>query len=197
MGVDIHFCAEVRKQEKWQPLVWFTKPSEEEHSCWAEKPLPGDNGMTPHFLIFLGRAYHYRDALEDMNERQGYPDDMSDELRARLPDESDVSSGYFAYTELEGYLENAEKKLLLNLLQSREYQLVEQLNRIENAVLGKPVEDQIESSYLSNYSIEQIYEEYDDDVWNLNRLRHLIYYLADEIADHTREEDIRIIYFMG
>ena len=96
--------------------------------------------MTPHFLIFLGRAYHYRDALEDMNERQGYPDDMSDELRARLPDESDVSSGYFAYTELESYLENAEKKLLLNLLQSREYQLVKQLNRIENAVLGKPID---------------------------------------------------------
>ena len=86
---------------------------------------------------------------------------------------------------------------MLNLLQSREYQLVEQLNRIENAVLGKPVKEQTETSYLSNYSIEQIYEEYDDDVWNLNRLRHLIYYLADEIADHTREEDIRIIYFMG
>ena len=197
MGVDIHFCAEVRKQEKWQPLVWFTKPSEEEHSYWAEKPLPGDNGMTPHFLIFLGRAYHYRDALEDMNERQGYPDDMSDELRARLPDESDVSSGYFAYTELESYLENAEKKLLLNLLQSREYQLVEQLNRIENAVMGKPVNNQKETSYLSNYSIEQIYEEYDDDVWNLNRLRHIIYYLADEITGCACEENIRIIYFMS
>lgn len=197
MGVDIHFCAEVRKQEQWQPLVWFTKPSEEEHSCWAEKPLPGDNGMTPHFLIFLGRAYHYRDALEDMNERQGYPDDMSDELRARLPDESDVSSGYFAYTELESYLENAEKKLLLNLLQSREYQLVEQLNRIENAVMGKPVNNQKETLCLSNYSIEQIYEEYDDDVWNLNRLRHIIYYLAREITGCIIEENIRIIYFMS
>ena len=197
MGVDIHFCAEVRKKDKWQPLVWFTKPSEEEHSCWAEKPLPGDNGMTPHFLIFLGRAYHYRDALEDMNERQGYPDDMSDELRARLPDESDVSSGYFAYTELEGYLENAEKKLLINLLQSREYQLVEHVNRIENAVLGKPVDNQVDTSYLSNYSIEQIYEEYDDDVWNLNRLRHIIYYLAREITGCACEENIRIIYFMS
>ena len=197
MGVDIHFCAEVRKQDKWQPLVWFTKPSGEKSSYWEEKPLPEDNGMTPHFLIFLGRAYHYTDALEDMNERHCYPDDMSEDLRARLPNENDVSSGYFAYSALEQYLENAEKKLLLNLLQSREYQLVEQLNRIENAVMSKPVNNQKETSYLSNYSIEQIYEEYDDDVWNLNRLRYIIYYLADEIADHTREEDIRIIYFMG
>ena len=197
MGVDVHFCAEVRKQDKWQPLVWFTKPSEDKESYWEEKPLPGDNGMTPHFYIWLGRAYHYTDALEEMNDIHGYPADMSEDLRARLPDESEVSCGYFAYSALEQYLQNAEKKLLLNLLQSREYQLVEQLNRIENAVLDKPVEDQIESSYLSNYSIEQIYEEYDDDVWNLNRLRHLIYYLADEITDHTREEDIRIIYFMG
>ena len=197
MGVDIHFCAEVRKKDKWQPLVWFTKPSKEEHSCWAEKPLPGDNGMTPHFLIFLGRAYHYTDALEDMNERHCYPDDMSEDLRARLPDEHDVSSGYFAYSALEKYLENAEKKLLINLLQSREYQLVEHVNRIENAVLGKPVDNQVDTSYLSNYSIEQIYEEYDDDVWNLNRLRHIIYYLADEITGCACEENIRIIYFMS
>ena len=42
MGVDIHFCAEVRKQDKWQPLVWFTKPSEDKESYWEEKPLPGD-----------------------------------------------------------------------------------------------------------------------------------------------------------
>ena len=149
MGVDIHFCAEVRKQDKWQPLVWFTKPSEEKESYWEEKPLPGDNGMTPHFYIWLGRAYHYTDALEDMNDIHGYPNDMSEDLRARLPDESEVSCGYFAYSALEQYLQNAEKKMLLNLLQSREYQLIERVNRIENAVLGKPVEDKIDTTHFA------------------------------------------------
>ena len=118
MGVDIHFCAEVRKEDKWQPLVWFTKPSEERSSYWENTPLPEDNGMMPHFLIFLGRAYHYTDALEDMNERHGYPGDMCDDLRARLPDESEVSCGYFAYSALLQYLQNAENNFLLNLLQS-------------------------------------------------------------------------------
>ena len=28
MGVDIHFSAEIRRQNKWQPLIWYNKPLE-------------------------------------------------------------------------------------------------------------------------------------------------------------------------
>ena len=49
---------------------------------------------------------------------------------------------------------------------------------------------------LADYSMKQICDEYMDDLYNLIKVRNVIYYLAREIGDYPREEDIRIIYFM-
>lgn len=196
MGVDIFFCAEIRKKDKWQPLIWFTKPSTEKNSYIDEEPRPEDNGMTPHYTIFGGRAYHYNDVLADMNYICGYPDDISEDLKVRLPDEAYVSKGYFSYSALVRYLNNAKTEMLTNMLKSRDFQLVQHVNRIEKVVTGKQVKDKISTSYLSEYSIKQIYEEYIEDVWKIIELRNVIYYLADEITSFPSDEDIRIIYFM-
>ena len=196
MGVDIFFSAEVRKKDKWQPLIWFTKPSTEKYSYIEDEPRPEDNGMTPHYAMYGGRAYHYNDVLEDLYYTCGYPDDISEELKARLPDEGYISKGYFSYSALVKYLDTAEKKMLANLLESRDYQLVKHVRRIEKAVTGKPVKDKIKTSYIGEYSIKQIYEEYIEEMWKLIELRNVIYYLADEITSFPSNEDIRIIYFM-
>lgn len=196
MGVDIFFSAEVRKKDKWQPLIWFTKPSTEKYSYIEDEPRPEDNGMTPHYAMYGGRAYHYNDVLEDLRDIKGYPDDMSEELKALLPDDEYVSKGYFMYSDLENYIASEEKKMLANLLESRDFQLVKHVHRIEKAVTGKLIKDKIKTSYIGEYSIKQLYEEYMDDMYQLIKLRNVIYYLADEFDAFPNYDDIRIIYHM-
>ena len=197
MGVDIHFSAEIRRQNKWQPLIWYNKPQERDKDESWSKPRIADNGLEVHDGMWGGRAYHYTDALEDMNYYSGYPKDMSDELRARLPDDIHVSSGYFMYSDLVKMLDKAEAKMLSDMLQSRDYQLIKHINRIEKAVLSKPQKDKISTSYLSDYSIKQIYEEYMEEMYRWIELRNIIYYFADEICPFMSSgDDIRIIYFM-
>ena len=86
--------------------------------------------------------------------------------------------------------------MLANLLESRDYQLVKHVHRIEKAVTGKPVKDKIKTSYIGDYSIKQLYEEYMDDMYRLIKLSNVIYYLADEFDAFPSYDDIRIIYHM-
>ena len=63
MGVDIHFSAEIRRQNKWQPLIWYNKPLERDKDESWSKPHIADNGLEIHDGMWGGRAYHYRDTL--------------------------------------------------------------------------------------------------------------------------------------
>ena len=194
MGVDIWFSAEVRKKDKWQPLIWYRKYLGEKYESSYTKS--DANGMIVNYSVYGGRAYHYNDVLEDLRDIIGYPDDMSDELKALLPDDEYVSKGYFMYSDLENYIASEEKKMIANLLESRDYQLVKHVHRIEKAVTGKPVKDKIKTSYIGDYSIKQLYEEYMDDMYQLIKLRNVMYYLADEFDAFPSYDDIRIIYHM-
>lgn len=181
MGVYIYFSAEVRKENKWVPIVW--KNSFDQKS---------------HYKIWGGRSYHYDDALEDIHYIGGYPADMSEELRALLPDKDAwVTRGYFSFIDLESYLYDAEKKMMINIMQSRDFQLIKHINRIEKTVLQKPVKDKINTSYLSDYSMKQIYEDYKDEVFPWIKIREIVYYLADEFSRFPNENDIRIIFYMA
>ena len=74
MGVDIHFGAEVRKKDKtWQSVVWYSKTNKPDNDGEYGGEIIKD-GIETHFYIWAGRAYHYTDALEDMDEYHGYPD---------------------------------------------------------------------------------------------------------------------------
>ena len=194
MGVDIWFSAEVRKKDKWQPLIWYRKYLGEKYESSYTKQ--DANGMVVNYSIWGDRAYHYDDVLEDLRNNRGYPDDMSEKLKALLPDDEYVSKGYFMYADLENYITSEEKKMLANLLESRDYQLVKHVHRIEKAVTGKPVKDKIKTSYIGDYSIKQLYEEYMDDMYRLIKLSNVIYYLADEFDAFPSYDDIRIIYHM-
>ena len=99
------------------------------------------------------------------------------------------------FSRLVKYINNAEKKMLADLLQSRDYQLVKHVQRIEKMVLEKPVKDKIKTTYLENYSMKQIYDEYVDDIWGWMKVRNVISYLVEEMASYPRNEDIRVIYF--
>ena len=192
MGVDIWFSAEVRRKNKWKPLIWYRKHlgEDEEHSY----SKPDSNGMVAHYSVYGGRAYHYRDVLEDMKTCNGYPDDLSEDLKARLPNGEYVSKGYFMLDDLEKYIDNEEKKMLRNLLESRDNQLVKHIQRIEKAVLNKPIKEKIKQTYLADYSMKELYEEYMEDMYRLVKLRDVVYYLADEFFFVMDSDDIRITY---
>ena len=130
-----------------------------------------------------------------MDNYCGFPEDMSDELKALIADDEYASGGHFMFSRLVKYKDNAEKKMLADLLQSRDYQLVKHVQRIEKMVLEKPVKDKIKTTYLENYSMKQIYDEYVDDIWGWMKVRNVISYLVEEMASYPRNEDIRVIYF--
>lgn len=182
MSVNIYFSAEVRKDNRWIPLIWYSRqPQEEEH-----------------YIIYGGRSYHYDDALEDIRSYQGYPDNMSEELRSRLPGKEDFATpGYFMFSDLLQFLDKAELKMMMDVMQSRDMQVIKHINRIEKAILQKSIKDKISMSYLSDYSIKQIYQEYQNEIYHWVKLRNIVYYLADEFSSYPDENDIRIIYYIA
>jgi hypothetical protein len=70
------------------------------------------------------------------------------------------------------------------------------MQRIEKAVLQKPIKDKLStSSYLMDCSIKELYEEYMERMYWLVKLRDYVEYLIDELDFSIDKDDIRIIYY--
>lgn len=195
MGVYITFSIEVHKQDKWQPLIWYSKPSKNNQYY---QPELDENGLEIHYGYCPGRVSPYIDMLDELKQRyySAYPDDMSDELKTRLPHDNYVSKGYFTYSALLQYIADEQRTMLSNLIESRDYQLVKHMQRIEKAVLQKPIKDKLStSSYLMDCSIKELYEEYMERMYWLVKLRDYVEYLIDELDFSIDKDDIRIIYY--
>ena len=72
MGVDIGFHIEVRKKNKWIPVVW--KLREEIADPYME--YKNVDGWVEIDAIISGRFYHFDDFLESSASRQGLPEDI-------------------------------------------------------------------------------------------------------------------------
>ena len=195
MGVYISFSIEVHRKDRWQPLIWYTKPSPDSNKY--SQPTLDENGMETHYEFCPGSASPFSDALSELNPRcySAYPDDMSDELKALLPNKDYIHRGYFMYRNLIQYMENEERTMLSNLLESRDFQLVKHMQRIEKAVLQKPIKDNIKSNYLVDFSVKELYEDYMSHMSALVRLKNFVEYLTDEFNLSLDDDEIRIIYY--
>ena len=98
------------------------------------------------------------------------------------------------YRDLIQYIENEERTMLSNLLESRDFQLVKHVQRIEKAVLQKPIKDNIKSDYLVDFSVKELYEDYMSHMSGLVKLKNFVEYLSDEF-NLSLDDEIRIIYY--
>lgn len=123
------------------------------------------------------------------------PDDVSPEMKEELSG-YDMGNGYFSLSDLTHYYETEEKKMLAHMLQSRDYQMVKQLNRIEKYLKQKPLakKDCLSYIYYEERTIKEIYEEFMDELWFIQSLVMIIRSFSAKAFFYAEDEDIRILY---
>ena len=69
--------------------------------------------------------------------------------------EYEMGNGYFMLSELSHFYDEKEQEMLSHMLQSRDYQMVKQLNRIERYVKKKPLAKKESEAYCPDSSISR------------------------------------------
>ena len=86
--------------------------------------------------------------------------------------------------------------MLAHMLQSRDYQMVKQLNRIEKYLKQKPLAKKVCLSfiYYEERTIKEIYEECMEDLWFFQALKMSIRSFSVNAFFYAEDDDIRILY---
>lgn len=194
MSLSIYFCAEVQRNGKWHPLIWSHKPIEGESYCDEEEPT---SDMAIHYKLYDDNAYDYDALWRDIRCDDGLPDDMSPELRIWLENQYTMGFGYFMLSDLVKYVNELEEEMVKDLQSSRDFQVVKHLNRIEKAVLKKPIKDPIDTEEMCPMSIKWIYEHYVEETFGMNRLIEIVLFLANEFCNYPypKSSEIRILFY--
>ena len=194
MSLSIYFSAEVERNSKWYPLIWSHKPIKGEHDDYDDPLVLGDTET--HYVLYSDNAYDYDALWRDMHSTDGFPDDMSDELR-KWYEERQQNIGYIYLSDLVRYLNDAEEEMINDILSSRDYQLITHLNRIEKAVLKKPVKIPIDED-MCTMSIKWIYENYCRNTFGMKRLFEIVWFLANEFCGYPKPKtsDVRVSFYM-
>ena len=132
MGVNISFHIEIYKGGKWVPFIWQMPVKMQ---SYISKEDEGKE-WTLNDCCFWCRYYHFSD-FTDEHATRGLPEDVSIEMKEKLS-KYEMGNGYFLLSALRHFYHTEEERMLSHLLQSRDYLLVKQLNRIEKFVKQKP-----------------------------------------------------------
>lgn len=102
--------------------------------------------------------------------------------------------------ELKSYLykddEEKEREMLSHMLQSRDYQMVKQLNRIERYVKKKPLAKKESEAYCpyEERTIKEIYDDFQDEYWLFLRLLMAVWSFLDGAHIYADGDKVRILY---
>ena len=190
MGVDISFHIEVRKGEKWFPLIWQTPVKLQSYISEEDE----GKEWTQNDCCFWCRYYHFSDFVDEHATR-GLPKDVSTEMKEELS-KYEMGNGYFLLSDLSHFYHTEEEKMLSHLLQSRDYQLVKQLNRIEKFVKQKPLaKKDTEISYpYRDRSIKEIYNDFNEEFGVYLGLIMAVRSSLDGSYIHADDNRVRILY---
>lgn len=190
MGVDIGFHIEVYKGEKWLPLIWQTPMKLKSHLYEDDE---GKEWMQ-NDCCFWCRYYHFSDFVNEYAKR-GLPEDVSMEMKEELS-KFEMGNGYFLLTDLSHFYHAEEKRMLSHLLQSRDYQLVKQLNRIEKLVKQKPLakRDTMGVYPYGDRSIKEIYNDFNEEFGVYLGLIMAVRSFLDGANNYARDDEVRILY---
>lgn len=190
MGVDISFHVEIHKGEKWRPLIWQTPV---ELKSYISKEDEGKVWDT-HDCCFCCRYYHFSDFVDEHATRS-LPEDVSMEMKEKLS-KYEMGNGYFLLSDLSHFYHTEEEKMLTHLLQSRDFQLVKQLNRIEKFLKQKPLakKDTVASYPYGDQSIKEIYNDFKEEFGIYLSLIMAVRSFLDGAYIYADDNEVRILY---
>lgn len=193
MSVSVNFYVEVRHDEKWALLRW-KQPTEletyfrdKEKRKWETRAeiFSCDYSFIDEFL----NGYSL--------ESNGLPDDVTPELQRILKQNKNAyGTGYFDVDRIGVYLDEKREELLEGLIQSRDYQIVHKLNKIEKKLFGTKdaVPIVLSDEYYKRAGIRDLYESYESQVRTVKCLASAIYRFTDAFWVHVKDEDLRVVF---
>ena len=193
MSVSVDFYLEVRHDGKWALLRW-KQPTEMETSFRDKEKRKWETRAE----IFSCDYCFVEEFFEEYPcEQDGLPDDVTPELKRILKrNKNAYGTGYFDVDRIRVYLNEKREEMLASLIQSRDYQIVHKLNKIEKKLFGAKDATPIDLSdeYYKRAGIRDLYESYESQVGTVKRLSSAIYRFMDAFWVHVKDEDLRVVF---
>ena len=193
MSVSADFFLEVRHDGKWALLRW-KQPTELETYFRGKEKRKWETRAE----IFSCDYCFIDEFLNDYSrESDGLPDDVTPELQRILKrNKNAYGVGCFDVDRIRVYLNEKREEMLEGLIQSRDYQIVHKLNKIEKKLFGTKDATPIDLSdeYYKRAGIRDLYESYESQVGTVKRLASAIYRFMDAFWVHVKDEDLRVVF---
>ena len=193
MSVSVNFYLEVRHDGKWALLRWKQPTELETYSRDKEKQK-----WETRAEIFNCDYCFIVEFLNDYShESDGLPDDVTPELQRILEQNKNAyGMGFFDVDRIRVYLNEKREEMLEGLIQSRDYQIVHKLNKIEMKLFGAkdatPVD--LSDEYYKRAGIRDLYESYESQVGTVKCLASAIYRFTNAFWVHVKDEDLRVVF---
>ena len=193
MSVSVDFFLEVRHDGKWVLLRWKQSTELETYSRDREK-----RKWETRAEIFSCDYCFVEHLLEEYSCKQDeLPEDVSSELQRMLKrNKNAFGIGYFNVDWIWYYLNEKREEMLESLIQSRDYQIVHKLNKIEKKLFGTKDATSIDLSdeYYKRAGIRDLYESYESQVGTVKSLASAIYRFTNAFWVHVKDEDLRVVF---
>ena len=193
MSVSVDFYLEVRHDGKWALLRW-KQPTEMETSFRDKEKRKWETRAE----IFSCDYCFVEEFFEEYPcEQDGLPDDVTPELKRILKrNKNAYGTGYFDVDRIRVYLNEKREEMLASLIQSRDYQIVHKLNKIEKKLFGAKDATPIDLSdeYYKRAGIRDLYESYESQVGTVKCLVSAIYRFTNAFWVHVKDEDLRVVF---
>lgn len=193
MSVSVDFYLEVRHDGKWALLRW-KQPTELETSFRNREKQKWETRAE----IFSCDYCFVEEFFDEYScEQNGLPDDVTPELKRILKrNKNAYGTGYFDVDRIWYYLNEKREEMLESLIQSRDYQIVHKLNKIEMKLFGAKDATPIDLSdeYYKRAGIRDLYESYESQVRTVKCLASAIYRFMDAFWVHVKDEDLRVVF---
>lgn len=193
MSVSIGFFLEVRHDGQWSLLRWKQPTELETYFRDKEK-----HKWEKRAEIFCCDYCFVEEFLEDYSQRlDELPDDVTPDLRRMLKQNKNAYwTGCFDVDRIWAYLKEKREEMLESLIQSRDYQIVHKLNKIEKKLFGAndaaPID--LSNGYYVGTGIRDLYESYESQVGTVRCLSSAIYRFTNAFWTHVNNEDMRVVF---
>ena len=193
MSVSVNFFLEVRHDGKWALLRWKQPTELETYFRDREK-----RKWETRAEIFSCDYCFIDEFLYDYSrESDGLPDDVTPELQRMIKHNKNAyGTGYFNVDRIWDYLNEKREEMLEGLVQSRDYQIVYKLNKIENKLFGAKdaVPIDLSDEYYKRAGIRDLFESYESQVGTIKCLASAIYRFTNAFWVHVKDEDLRVVF---
>ena len=193
MSVSVNFFLEVRHNGIWSLLRW--KQPTELKTYFRDKE---EHKWETRAEIFSCDYCFIEEFIEDYSQRlDDLPEDATPDLRRMLKHNRNAYwTGSFEVDRIWMYLNEKREEMLDSLIQSRDYQIVHKLNRIEKKLLGAKDSTPIDLSneYYKSTGIRDLYEMYESHVGTVKGLASAITRFTNAFWTYVKDEDMRVVF---